>query len=52
MGRKPGRPPVWTRRQLIDGMRWRTGSGAPWRDVHERYGRPTTSRVRQSSSSR
>ena len=23
LGVKPGRPPVWTRRQLIDGIRWR-----------------------------
>ncbi|MFJ9701911.1 hypothetical protein ACIRPM_20125 [Streptomyces fradiae] len=23
-GIKPGRPPVWTRRQLMDGIRWRT----------------------------
>jgi transposase len=37
-GIKPGRPPVWTRRQLIDGIRWRTRTGAPWRDVPERYG--------------
>ncbi|MGI5441674.1 IS5 family transposase [Streptomyces shenzhenensis] len=37
-GVKPGRPPVWTRRQLIDGIRWRTRTGAPWRDVPERYG--------------
>jgi transposase len=37
-GIKPGRPQVWTRRQLIDGMRWRTRAGAPWRDVPERYG--------------
>jgi transposase len=29
---------VWTRRQLIDGIRWRTRTGAPWRDVPERYG--------------
>ncbi|MFE9468942.1 transposase, partial [Streptomyces virginiae] len=28
----------WTRRQLIDGIRWRTRTGAPWRDVPERYG--------------
>ncbi|WP_373466887.1 transposase [Streptomyces umbrinus] len=28
-----GRPPTWTRRQLIDGIRWRTRTGAPWRDV-------------------
>jgi transposase len=37
-GKKPGRPPTWTRRQLIDGIRWRTRTGAPWRDVPERYG--------------
>ncbi|MFE6856935.1 transposase [Streptomyces sp. NPDC057674] len=37
-GVKPGRPPVWMRRQLIDGVRWRTRTGAPWRDVPERYG--------------
>jgi transposase len=37
-GKKPGRPPTWTRRQLIDGIRWRTRSGAPWRDVPGRYG--------------
>ncbi|MFB7763455.1 IS5 family transposase [Streptomyces xiamenensis] len=37
-GLKPGRPQVWTRRQLIDGIRWRTRTGAPWRDVPERYG--------------
>jgi transposase len=38
VGKKPGRPPTWTRRQLIDGIRWRTRVGAPWRDVPERYG--------------
>ncbi|MFJ5551231.1 IS5 family transposase [Streptomyces sp. NPDC093225] len=37
-GIKPGRPQVWTRRQLIDGIRWRTRTGAPWRDVPDRYG--------------
>ena len=37
-GSKPGRPPKWTRRQLIDGIRWRTRTGAPWRDVPARYG--------------
>ncbi|MEU2491036.1 transposase [Streptomyces sp. NPDC007883] len=26
------------RRQLIDGIRWRTRIGTPWRDVPERYG--------------
>ncbi|MFH8368639.1 IS5 family transposase [Streptomyces sp. NPDC018031] len=37
-GKKPGRPPRWIRRKLIDGIRWRTRTGAPWRDVPERYG--------------
>jgi transposase len=36
--KRPGRPPVWSRRQLIDGMRWRTRVGAPWRDVPPQYG--------------
>ncbi|MFF3277540.1 transposase [Streptomyces chrestomyceticus] len=35
-GVKSVRPPIWTRRQLIDGIRFRTG--VPWRDVPERYG--------------
>ena len=38
VGRRPGRPPAWTKRQLIDGIRWRTRVGAPWRDVPECYG--------------
>ncbi|MFF5488628.1 transposase [Streptomyces virginiae] len=38
MGGKPGRPRLWTRRQLIDGIRWRTRAGTPWRDVPERHG--------------
>ncbi|MER7900484.1 IS5 family transposase [Streptomyces sp. NPDC096046] len=38
VGKKAGRPPVHTKRQLIDGIRWRTRAGAPWRDVPERYG--------------
>jgi transposase len=33
-----GRPPTWSRRQLINGIRWRIRTGAPWRDVPERYG--------------
>jgi transposase len=32
-----GRPPKWTRRQLIDGIRWRIRIGAPWRDVPAEY---------------
>jgi transposase len=35
---KPGRPPKWTRRQLIDGIRWRIRTGSPWRDVPAHYG--------------
>ncbi|MGW5851247.1 IS5 family transposase [Streptomyces sp. NPDC055254] len=38
VGKKPERPLVWSKRQLIDGIRWRTRSGAPWRDVPTRYG--------------
>jgi transposase len=37
-GKKPGRPVTWTKRRLIDGIRWRTRTGAPWRDVPDRYG--------------
>ena len=37
-GMKPGRPPQRTKRQLIDGIRWRTRAGAPWRDVPPAYG--------------
>ncbi|WP_067717909.1 IS5 family transposase [Nocardia yamanashiensis] len=37
-GKKAGRPPKWTKRQLIDGIRWRVRVGAPWRDVPEQYG--------------
>ncbi|MFE2219840.1 transposase [Streptomyces canus] len=37
-GKKPGRPRTWMHRLLIDGIRWRTRTGAPWRDVPERYG--------------
>ncbi|MBG0819340.1 IS5 family transposase [Planomonospora sp. ID91781] len=37
-GVKSGRPAVWSKRQLIDGIRWRVRTGAPWRDMPERYG--------------
>ncbi|MDV6287029.1 MULTISPECIES: IS5 family transposase [Rhodococcus] len=37
-GKKAGRPPKWTKRQLIDGIRWRIRAGTPWRDVPARYG--------------
>jgi transposase len=38
VGRKPGRPLKWTKRQLIDGIRWRVRVGSPWRDVPPVYG--------------
>jgi transposase len=38
IGKKPGRPRLWTFRQLIDGIRFRIRTGCPWRDVPERYG--------------
>ncbi|MBT0774328.1 IS5 family transposase [Kineosporia sp. J2-2] len=34
----PGRPWKYSRRQLIDGIRWRIRVGAPWRDVPSEYG--------------
>jgi len=37
-GKKPGRPPKWSKRQLIDGIRWRVRVGSPWRDVPACYG--------------
>ncbi|MEU9971247.1 IS5 family transposase [Streptomyces malaysiensis] len=37
-GKKLGRPATWTKRQLINGIRFRTRTGIPWRDVPERYG--------------
>ncbi|MGY3520294.1 IS5 family transposase [Micromonospora sp. PTRAS2] len=38
VSKRPGRPSSWTRRQLIDGIRWRVRVGAPWRDVPPHYG--------------
>lgn len=38
VGKKPGRPPKWTKRQLINAIRWRIRVGAPWREIPERYG--------------
>ncbi|MGW9198731.1 IS5 family transposase [Micromonospora chersina] len=37
-GKRPGRPLKWSKRQLIDGIRWRVRVGSPWRDVPECYG--------------
>jgi transposase len=36
--RKRGRPTAFTRRDQVNAIRWRTRTGAPWRDVPERYG--------------
>ncbi|MFI7674131.1 IS5 family transposase [Actinophytocola sp. NPDC049390] len=36
--KRVGRPPKWSRRQLMDGIRWRVRVGCPWRDVPEQYG--------------
>ncbi|MFE9328785.1 transposase [Nocardia sp. NPDC052278] len=36
--KKAGRPPRGTKRQLIDGIQWRTRVGSPWRDVPAEYG--------------
>ncbi|MGY1683813.1 transposase [Geodermatophilus sp. SYSU D01176] len=38
VGRELNRARRWTLRQLIDGIRFRTRTGCPWRDVPERYG--------------
>ncbi|MGS2641841.1 IS5 family transposase [Streptosporangium sp. G12] len=35
---KRGRPVVWPKRQLINGIRWRVRTGAPWRDMPAVYG--------------
>ncbi|MEU5083318.1 MULTISPECIES: IS5 family transposase [Streptomyces] len=37
-GKRPGRPPMWARRQLIDGIRFRVRTGIPWRDLPAEYG--------------
>lgn len=37
-GARAGRPPFWTRRQLIDGIRFRVRTGVPRRDVPAEYG--------------
>ena len=35
---RSGRPSSWSRRQLIDGIRWRVRTGSPWRDLPVGYG--------------
>ena len=37
-GKKPGRPPKWSKRRLIDGIRWRVRVGSPLRDVPAQHG--------------
>ncbi|MFE2038180.1 IS5 family transposase [Streptomyces scopuliridis] len=37
-GKKPGRPPAWAGRRLIDGIRFRVRTGVPWRDLPAEYG--------------
>lgn len=37
-GKRSGRPPKWTKRQLIDGIRWRVRAGTPGRDIPPGYG--------------
>ncbi|MEV6147375.1 IS5 family transposase [Streptomyces sp. NPDC051992] len=37
-GTRTVQPPVWPRRQLIDGIRFRVRTGVPWRDVPVEYG--------------
>lgn len=36
--KRSGRPSLFSKRQLIDGIRWRIRAGAPWRDVPACYG--------------
>src|ERR1044071_1150351 len=35
---RSGRPSLWSRRQLVDGIRWRVRTGSPWRDLPAGYG--------------
>jgi transposase len=37
-GRPPTGRPNHDHRRIINGMRWRLKTGAPWRDLPERYG--------------
>ena len=36
--KRSGRPSLFSKRQLIDGIRWRVRAGTPWRDVPACYG--------------
>lgn len=33
VGKMPGRPPMQAKRRLIDGIRWRSRAGVPWRNA-------------------
>jgi transposase len=33
-----GRPGLWPKRLLVDGIRWRVRTGAPWREIPAEYG--------------
>jgi transposase len=37
-GKKSGRPPKHSKRQLINGIRFRVRTGVQWRDLPDRYG--------------
>ncbi|GAA3837060.1 hypothetical protein GCM10022206_88980 [Streptomyces chiangmaiensis] len=39
VGKKSGPPRKWTKRQLINGIRWGPWPGASWRHAPERYGK-------------
>jgi transposase len=36
--KRSGRPSLFSKRQMIDGIRWRVRAGVPWRDVPACYG--------------
>ena len=31
-------PPIWNKRRMVNGILWVLRTGAPWRDMPERYG--------------
>lgn len=37
-GKKSGRPPKHSKRQLVNGIRFRVRTGVQWRDLPDRYG--------------
>ncbi|MDX3191856.1 transposase [Streptomyces sp. MN03-5084-2B] len=45
VGKTPGRPPLWSKRRLLDGIRRRVRVGSPWRDVPPVYGCWQTSKA-------